>query len=110
MKISNLAKKVLGAVVAVGIVAGMLIPATGVLAATNTVTVTTPASVAPGQTFNVTMDINTALQVRGWQFDITYDPAVLTFNAPAVEGTFIKTYAGAGNTYFNPGTAGSGTL
>jgi hypothetical protein len=111
MKISNLAKKVLGALVAVGIVAGMLIPATGVLAdPNNSVTLTVPTSVAPGQTFNVTMDIKTALQVRGWQFDITYDPAVLTFNAPPVEGTFIKTFAGAGNTYFNPGTAGSGTL
>jgi hypothetical protein len=111
MKISNLAKKVLGALVAVGIVAGMLIPATGVLAdPNNSVTLTVPTSVAPGQTFNVTMDIKTALEVRGWQFDITYDPAVLTFNAPPVEGTFIKTFAGAGNTYFNPGTAGSGTL
>jgi hypothetical protein len=111
MRLSNFAKKVLGIVVVAGVLAGIMIPVAGVAAnPPQSVTVTTPSSVAPGQTFNVTLDINTTSQVRGWQFDVTYDPAVLTYNAPPVEGPFIKTFAGAGNTYFNPGTATSGAI
>ena len=111
MKISNLAKKLLGVAVAGGIVAAMLVPATGVLAASDTtVTVGGPTTVNPGQTFTVPITIGTTLQIRGWQFEVTYDPTVLTYNAPPVEGGFISTYAGAGNYYFNPGTPTSGEI
>ena len=81
MKISNLAKKLLGVAVAGGIVAAMLVPATGVLAASDTtVTVGGPTTVNPGQTFTVPITIGTTLQIRGWQFEVTYDPTVLTYN------------------------------
>jgi hypothetical protein len=97
--------------VAGGIVAAMLVPATGVLASTDTtVTVGGPATVNPGQTFTVPITINTSKEVRGWQLEVTYDPTVLTYNAPPVEGGFISNWAGTGNFSFNNGIVSSGEI
>ncbi|MBN1368450.1 MAG: IPT/TIG domain-containing protein [Dehalococcoidales bacterium] len=103
MNLGKLIKKVVGLVLpAVALVS--LIPVSAVAAADSysSVTMEAPATVNPGQTFSVNINVDTDYQVRGCQFTINYDTAVLTFNSVS-EGTFIKDYAGTGNTYFNPG-------
>jgi ABC-type phosphate transport system substrate-binding protein len=58
-------------------------------------------SVGDGMNFSINLAVNTSTPIRGWQVDITFDPAKLQCTDTA-EGAFLKDFAG--NTYFFPGT------
>jgi general secretion pathway protein D len=56
--------------------------------------------VGPGDSFFLDINISSVQDLFGFQFDLLYDPSVLTANA-IVEGSFL---ASAGDTFFLPGT------
>lgn len=62
----------------------------------------TPASpvVQPGQNFSLAISITAVLDLYAWQFDLAFDPIILSAGA-ITEGPFL---AAGGNTVFLPGT------
>jgi hypothetical protein len=58
-------------------------------------------SVAPGGTFSVDVDISGAADLYGYQFDLSFDPKVISAVSSS-EGSFL---AAGGSTFFIPGTS-----
>lgn len=61
--------------------------------------VAAPSSATVGTTVVVTVQIEDAVELGAWQFDLAYDPALLQL-AAVLEGPFL---ASTGTTFFSPG-------
>jgi general secretion pathway protein D len=69
-------------------------------ACADSLSVTTPSTVSLGQTFSVTVDITSATNLYAYQFDLGYNPAILSLSTIS-EGSFLS---GAGSTFFVGGS------
>jgi hypothetical protein len=79
-----------------------LIPLNTVLAdGPTTVSVTAPTGVNPGEQFTISIATSPGTAIAGMQFNLAFDPAVVTAVSVA-EGNLLS--QGGASTYFNPGT------
>jgi hypothetical protein len=94
--------KILRTLIIVLMLSLTLIPLNAVLADGPTdVSVTTPGDVAPGQQFTIDIDVAPGTAIAGMQFNLAYDPAVVTADS-VTEGDLLN--QGGASTYFNSGT------
>ena len=113
MRLSNVTR-ILALPLCLSMGAMLLFAAPVTAAGITTVSVSAPAKVNPGETFNVSINITpgTGAEIAGLQFDLAYDESVATptnSSTPAAEGTWLS-HGGAYSTYFMAGTAGTGTI
>jgi adhesin HecA-like repeat protein len=89
----------------------VLIALTGLLAvpeaatASAILTVTAPAAVSTGQSFEVDVDVSGVTDLYAFQVDLGFDPNILSATT-IQEGSFL---AGGGATFFVPGTIDNGS-
>jgi hypothetical protein len=76
-------------------------PQPAAAAGTAVVTATGPSpAISSGQQFTVSIDVNPNNAIAGMQFDLSFNPSLVTVNN-VTEGSLLK--QGGANTYFNPG-------
>ena len=74
-----------------------------------TVTVLPPTqTVTPGEPFTVDIVVDPTLAIAGVQFDLSFDPLLVTVDSPVTEGNLLKPNVGD-NAYFQPGTINNTT-
>jgi hypothetical protein len=94
-QLSHVGSAVRGGVLVLGLVAGLAAPAVGLAAPVNTAVVSVvPASqtVPLGQTFSVSVNVDTGSPTLGFQFGLTFDPSKVHVNS-ITRGTFLDDYA-----------------
>jgi hypothetical protein len=88
-------KKALGVLLGLAIVATSLVTALPAMAAgTWQMTLTGPAHVNAGQTFDITINANISGQARNWQTNLNYTASQMAANS-VTEGTFLSSWASA---------------
>ncbi len=106
------AKKVLPLALALGIILALSVMGAPVskAAPATSVSISPPTqTVAPGQPFTVNVVVDPDVAIAGVQFDLSFDPSLITVNS-VTEGNLLN--QDGADTYFSPGTIdnGAGTI
>jgi hypothetical protein len=87
--------------VAVCLFTSLLLLPSHALAGSTSLTVIAPATVSQGSTFSADVKISDVTDLYDFQFDLSFNNAVLQATNNILEGTFLS---GGGSTFFIPGT------
>ncbi len=90
-------KKTIGPIITLMILCGIV---QARRACADTISVTAPTNISLGKSFAVTVDVTGSADLYAYQFDLDYNPAILSLSTIS-EGSFLSS---AGATFFIPGS------